>query len=219
MENICSGQVFEVTGEPAIVINGVPDLTLAVGATIHQDTFSNVKSKHDPCFGEWLEGRKAQKMFGKIVYNGVVVKFDGEFYTVVYEDGDSEDLEWHELEEVLIPLDISISLETMAVQMIKRRTSCEIGHKASISNRVQMELSVQKGPQRDEVKVSEIGRQVQALVHCGSTGLQNSKRSIQKRVSKTAESEKRKRRERIIVEEGFERNQKLCPEKKDDGLV
>ncbi|KAJ8533962.1 hypothetical protein K7X08_007286 [Anisodus acutangulus] len=40
---------------------------------------------------------------------------------VKYEDGDVEDLEWHELEQVLRPLDITIPLKTLATKIIKRK--------------------------------------------------------------------------------------------------
>ena len=118
MENPCDDQelvfpsVFEVIGEPAIVIYGVPDVTPG-GKTF---TASNSESDDEPCFGDWLEGRKIRKLFGGQYYSGKVEKYDTEtkWYRVVYEDGDFEDLEWHELEEVLLPLDISIPLKVLA---------------------------------------------------------------------------------------------------------
>lgn len=131
MEKVCNGQesestnVFEVIGEPAIIINGVPNLTLGCMALIHVDVISDAEADSDPGFGEWLEGRKIEKMFGDHLYSGKVVKYDSEtkWYRVVYEDGDSEDLEWHELEEVLLPLDISIPLITLASQRCKSERS------------------------------------------------------------------------------------------------
>ncbi|KAH7656828.1 hypothetical protein IHE45_18G099300 [Dioscorea alata] len=87
--------VFKVVGEPAIVINGVPNIS------------SDIESKLDPLFGDWMKGREIE-----------VAMYDAEshWYRVVYEDGDFEDLEWQELEEVLVPLDISVPLTTLALQ-------------------------------------------------------------------------------------------------------
>ncbi|CAL9074907.1 unnamed protein product [Musa textilis] len=130
IDTVCLGQeleppvVFEVIGEPAIVIDGVPPMLPGSSVPVHKD-ITGVGSINDPCFGEWLEGRKVRKLFGDQYYSGTVVKFDTEvnWYRVIYEDGDSEDLEWHELEEVLLPLDISIPLTTLALQMCKLKQS------------------------------------------------------------------------------------------------
>ncbi|RWW62380.1 hypothetical protein BHE74_00030494 [Ensete ventricosum] len=130
IDTVCLGQelepavVFEVIGEPAIVIDGVPPMLPGSSVPVCKD-ITGVGSINDPCFGEWLEGRKIRKLFGEQYYSGTVVKFDTEvnWYRVIYEDGDSEDLEWHELEEVLLPLDISIPLTTLAFQMCKLKQS------------------------------------------------------------------------------------------------
>lgn len=112
--------VFEVIGEPAVVINGVPDLT--PGGNL--DAASSPRDG-DPCFDEWLEGRKIQKLFGDQYYSGRVERYDSEtnWYRVVYEDGDFEDLEWHELEVLLLPLDISIPLTVLASDRCKAEKS------------------------------------------------------------------------------------------------
>ncbi|KAJ4977877.1 hypothetical protein NE237_008657 [Protea cynaroides] len=130
MEKICqeesgasSAGVFELSGEPAVVINGVPNVGCRDNAFLQFDTPShNVESTQNTGFGEWLEGREVQKMFGEMFYNGTVTNFDREtgWYRVVYEDGDSEDLEWHELEEVLVPLEISVPLKTLALKILKK---------------------------------------------------------------------------------------------------
>lgn len=109
--------VSQMIGEPAIVIDGVPPLP-PDSVQICGDVSTHVGFKFDPCFGEWLEGRKVHKLFGDHYFSGIVVKYDSEsnWYRVIYEDGDSEDLEWHELEEILLPLDVSIPLTTLALQ-------------------------------------------------------------------------------------------------------
>ncbi|CAK9164745.1 unnamed protein product [Ilex paraguariensis] len=43
------------------------------------------------------------------------------WYRVLHEDGDFEDLEWHELEEVLLPLNITVPLKILALKIIKKR--------------------------------------------------------------------------------------------------
>ncbi|KAF8396695.1 hypothetical protein HHK36_018322 [Tetracentron sinense] len=114
--------VFELSGEPAIVINGVPNVPPSDNIPIHGDSLSDTKSMRDTGFGKWLEGREVRKLFGDQFYSGKVMKFDKEtgWYRVVYEDGDFEDLEWHELEEVLQPLDITVPLKTIALKIIKK---------------------------------------------------------------------------------------------------
>ncbi|XP_042482920.1 dirigent protein 17-like [Macadamia integrifolia] len=117
-----SAGVFEVPGEPAVVINGVPHVGCSDNASLQFGTSSNVESRQNTGFGEWLEGREVRKMFGEQFYSGTVTNFDREtgWYRVVYEDGDFEDLEWHELEGVLLPLEISVPLKTMALKILKK---------------------------------------------------------------------------------------------------
>uniref|UniRef100_A0A1D1YEJ8 Nitrogenase iron-molybdenum cofactor biosynthesis protein nifN n=1 Tax=Anthurium amnicola TaxID=1678845 RepID=A0A1D1YEJ8_9ARAE len=110
--------VFQVIGEPAVCINGLPTVSPGVAASIQLRAGNVVESSDEPCFGGWLEGREVRKLFGDRYYYGKVVEFDSEmkWYRVVYEDGDFEDLEWHELEELLLPLDISVPLKTLVLQ-------------------------------------------------------------------------------------------------------
>lgn len=131
MENTCkeenpessSRDIFEIPGEPAVVINGLPPITLTDGSLILCETVGEIDSHRNICFGEWLEGREVQKLFGEQIYRGKVAQFDEEsgWYRVVYEDGDFEDLEWHELQEVLLPLDITVPLKTLASKVTKKR--------------------------------------------------------------------------------------------------
>nr|GEX55035.1 hypothetical protein [Tanacetum cinerariifolium] len=113
--------IYEIPGEPATVINGVPpvcDNTCLLASEVESDIDLNVNQ----CLSGWLEGRDVQKLFEGKLYNGKVTTFDEElgWYRVVYEDGDFEDLEWHELQEVLQPLDVTISLKTLASKYIKK---------------------------------------------------------------------------------------------------
>ncbi|XP_026425738.1 uncharacterized protein LOC113321966 [Papaver somniferum] len=158
--------VYEIPGEPAIVINGMPDLNdlvveleISSSSSMSDDELSdgdekkpNVvtggssvdgkmlgvaegdcsteadikrdveEPKRNAGFGEWLQGREVRKLFGDEFYSGKVKKYDKEagWYRVVYEDGDSEDLEWNELEEILLPLDISIPLKSLAMKISKK---------------------------------------------------------------------------------------------------
>ncbi|XP_062117087.1 dirigent protein 17-like isoform X2 [Humulus lupulus] len=115
--------VFEIPGEPAVIINGMPDVCPTSdnfgSCTAIAVAESNGGHKG---FGEWLEGREVQKLFGEHYYTGVVTEYDTEagWYRVVYEDGDFEDLDWNELEEVLKPLDIMVPLKTLALKTIRR---------------------------------------------------------------------------------------------------
>lgn len=116
--------VFELSGEPVIVINGVPDAPPCDGSLILCDTANTASdgSQRNTGFGKWLEGREVRKQFGNRFYTGRVTEFDKQsgWYRVVYEDGDVEDLDWVELEEVLLPLDISIPLKTLAMKIFKK---------------------------------------------------------------------------------------------------
>ncbi|KAI7736795.1 hypothetical protein M8C21_011230, partial [Ambrosia artemisiifolia] len=116
--------IYEIPGEPALVINGVPPVCTSENDNlILCKVGSDVDSKMSDSFGGWFEGREVQKLFGGGLFNGKVTEFDKEtgWYRVVYEDGDFEDLEWHELQEVLIPLDVTIPLKTLASKVIKKR--------------------------------------------------------------------------------------------------
>ncbi|KAF9593586.1 hypothetical protein IFM89_024220 [Coptis chinensis] len=114
--------VYEIPGEPAIVIDGVPNVDSSNHFQPHTVTANDAQSKRDPGFGEWLEGRVVEKSFGEQLYSGKVTKFEREtaWYRVVYEDGDFEDLEWHELEEILVPLDVAIPLKTLALKRLRK---------------------------------------------------------------------------------------------------
>ncbi|KAL4348990.1 hypothetical protein GQ457_17G009870 [Hibiscus cannabinus] len=112
--------VYEIRGEPAVVINGVPKMdpnciSLVPSNPIKEEDGSR---KEKGC-GEWLEGREVQKLFGGKYYQGRVIQFDKEtgWYRVEYEDGDSEDLDWVELEQVLLPVDIGVPLKTLALKV------------------------------------------------------------------------------------------------------
>ncbi|XP_026658692.1 uncharacterized protein LOC103702835 isoform X2 [Phoenix dactylifera] len=122
--------ISEVIGEPAIIINGVPAVPPVATTSIPLDTTNDAGSNDDPYFGEWLEGRKVLKLFGDHYYSGEVEKYDSEtnWYRVTYEDGDFEDLEWHELEDVLLPLDISIPLKALALRRCRyEKSTCQSG--------------------------------------------------------------------------------------------
>ncbi|KAJ8766386.1 hypothetical protein K2173_022445 [Erythroxylum novogranatense] len=73
-------------------------------------------------YGEWFEGRRVRKLFGFENYLGNVTQFDKEsgWFRVVYEDGDFEDLDWRELQEVFLPLDITVPLKSLAQKIIKK---------------------------------------------------------------------------------------------------
>ncbi|CAK9164747.1 unnamed protein product [Ilex paraguariensis] len=115
--------VSELLGEPAIVINGLPPMSSSDSTLVPCGIANGTESHKYRGFGEWLEGREIRKLFGGQFYNGKVFEFDKKsgWYRVLYEDGDFEDLEWHELEELLLPLDITVSLKTLALKIIKKR--------------------------------------------------------------------------------------------------
>lgn len=128
MENTCKGKelgstgVFELPGEPAVIINGVPEALPTDMLTNLCENVTNAEPYQSKGLGEWMEGREIRKFFGEQLFSGTVTEFDKEtgWYRVVYEDGDYEDLDWNELEEVLLPLDVNIPLKTLALNVIKK---------------------------------------------------------------------------------------------------
>nr|GMD62702.1 dirigent protein 17-like [Ipomoea batatas] len=113
--------VFELPGEPAVVVNGLPPLPPNDGNLVPCPAITDAELHRDEGFGQWLEGREVQKLFGGQFYIGKVTKYDVEmhWYKVVYEDGDSEELDWQELKEILLPLDIDVPLKTLATKITK----------------------------------------------------------------------------------------------------
>lgn len=121
--------IYELPGEPAVVVNGVPEVnpncnTLVLSVVDKEDG----ESKKDRGCGEWLEGREVRKLFGERYYYGSVIQFDKEtgWYRVEYEDGDAEDLDWNELEEVLVPVDITVPLKSVALKQLKKNQKVAI---------------------------------------------------------------------------------------------
>jgi|UniRef100_A0A2N9FBU1 hypothetical protein len=114
--------IFKLSGEPAIVINGVPNVSASDSTPVLGNTVNDAEINRNTGFGDWLEGRGVQKLFGKQYFSGMVTEFDKEsgWYRVVYEDGDFEDLDWHELEEVLLPLEITVPLRSLALKTIRK---------------------------------------------------------------------------------------------------
>ncbi|KAK4749351.1 hypothetical protein SAY87_026800 [Trapa incisa] len=115
--------VYHIPGEPAVVINGVPDPVPEAeppGSSDPKGETAVPPPRANPGMGGWMKGRQVQKLFGGKLYTGTVTEFDKDagWYRVVYEDGDFEDLEWHELEEVLVPLDIAIPLKSLALRVL-----------------------------------------------------------------------------------------------------
>ncbi|XP_052152028.1 uncharacterized protein LOC127770374 [Oryza glaberrima] len=115
MQESKTASVIKVAREPAIIINGVPDLPPDVASESQPEPSNAAEPPVDHRFGEFLEGRKVRKPFGDKHFVGKVDKYDSEsnWYSVVYQDGDQEDLEWKEVEEIMLPLDITIPLKTL----------------------------------------------------------------------------------------------------------
>lgn len=120
--NSSATAVFELPGEPAIVINGVPDVVPSDSVTTLCKASSTVETSWYSGFGEWLEGREVLKLFMGRYYTGTVLEFDKKtgWFRVLYEDGDSEDLDWHELEEILLPLDVTVPLKSLAQRIVRK---------------------------------------------------------------------------------------------------
>lgn len=55
-------------------------------------------------------------------YSGKVTEFDkaSRWYSILFEDGDAEDFDWKELEEVLLPWHVIISLNTLTQRIVRK---------------------------------------------------------------------------------------------------
>jgi len=147
LESLATG-VFELPGEPAVVINGVPDIpgddSIVVSGTCPldesprrgkpSDSMTDTQKPRNTGYGEWLLGRAVRKPFGGTYYSGTVTEYDREtgWYRVVYDDGDFEDLEWHELQGVLRPLDITLPLKSLALKIIRESNKSEHGSRRKV---------------------------------------------------------------------------------------
>ncbi|CAA7406291.1 unnamed protein product [Spirodela intermedia] len=117
-----SSSVFQVVGEPAVCVNGLPEMSTDGSPPTPPSSMNHGEAPQEPYFGRWFEGREVYKLFGGRYYWGKVVDFDSEmkWYRVVYEDGDFEDLDQDELEEVLLPLDVFVPLEALFLNVWHR---------------------------------------------------------------------------------------------------
>ncbi|GAB2272425.1 hypothetical protein Dimus_007250 [Dionaea muscipula] len=128
--------VYKLPGEPVVLINGVPDVASSdLGFVGCNNQTEAEETPRNTGFGEWLEGREIRKLFGEQYYSGTVSEYDKEtgWFRVVYEDGDFEDLEWHEVRQVLQPLDVSVPLRTLALRIIRKNKKSD--HKITGSGR------------------------------------------------------------------------------------
>lgn len=144
--------VYELRGEPAIVINGVPDIPTCDNALALCNSLNDEKLLGSTGFGEWLEGRVVNKMFGDRYYYGVIIEYDKVtgWYRVEYEDGDFEDLDWHALEQVLLPMDITVPLKALALKTLKRSRKARKNRKNKTGNR-QGEIKEMEGRRKKSV--------------------------------------------------------------------
>ena len=147
--NTSAARIFELPGEPAIVINGVPEITSSNSNTAVCNASSVIETQRKSGFGEWLEGRQVQKWFLGRYYLGVVTEYDKYtgWYRVYYEDGDSEDLDWKELEGILLPLDVTVSLKTMAQRIVRKnkKSAHKPGKSVAHSQNPQIKSKATKG--------------------------------------------------------------------------
>ncbi|KAM3736873.1 hypothetical protein ACB098_09G014900 [Castanea mollissima] len=70
--------IFKLPGEPAIVINGVPNVSAIDSTPVLSNTVNDAERNRNTAFGDWLEGRVVQKLFGNRYFSGVVTEFDKE---------------------------------------------------------------------------------------------------------------------------------------------
>uniref|UniRef100_A0A803NCV9 Uncharacterized protein n=1 Tax=Chenopodium quinoa TaxID=63459 RepID=A0A803NCV9_CHEQI len=151
LESLSAG-IYELPGEPAVVINGVPNLTAEDG-NINQGILTTVRLNKSA--------------------SDVMTEFDKEtgWYRVVYEDGDFEDLEWHELQEVLQPLDITMPLKSLALKIIHKNQKSEPGietnavpeRKSGIFVDSNYKMIGEQCNEETQIQTSEISSHIQVL--------------------------------------------------------
>ncbi|KAM5559964.1 dirigent protein 17-like [Rosa sericea] len=151
-----TASVYEIPGEPAVVIDGMLVVPPSNGSLVLSDAVNDAASLGNTRFGVWLVGREVRKLFGEQYYSGTVTEFDEEsgWWRVVYEDGDLEDLEWNELEEVLQPLDIMVPLKSLALKTLKK-TKKPVQKSKSAAARPQKQKSKRSGSYAKKVSVPE----------------------------------------------------------------
>ncbi|CAK8543771.1 unnamed protein product [Lathyrus sativus] len=147
--NASATEVYAVPGEPAVVINGVPEIVGASSIVPSCDALSVFEKDGNMGLGDWFIGRDIQKLFMGSYYSGKVTEYDKEtgWYRVKYEDGDTEDLDWLELKEVLRPMDVTVSLKTLVNKVIRNRKKSihKPGKKRARSQNPQIKIKKTKG--------------------------------------------------------------------------
>ncbi|WMV51421.1 hypothetical protein MTR67_044806 [Solanum verrucosum] len=115
--------VFEIPGEPVVVINGLPPVSSSVDTFSPLTTVTDAAESLDTVIGPWFEGREVRKLFGNKYYYGEITEFDGEVgrFKVKYENGNVEELEWNEFDQVLQPLNLNIPLAIISTESIRRK--------------------------------------------------------------------------------------------------
>ncbi|GMY14652.1 dirigent protein 17 [Fagus crenata] len=64
--------IFKLSGEPAIVINGIPNVSASDSTPVLNNTVNDAEINRNTGFGDWSEGRGVQKLFGKQYFSGMV---------------------------------------------------------------------------------------------------------------------------------------------------
>ncbi|KAK7284250.1 hypothetical protein RJT34_18992 [Clitoria ternatea] len=114
--------VYEIPGESAVMINGVPDV-ISIDNTIPPcNASNNFETKWPNGLGECFKGREVKKCLRGRYYSGTVIDFDKESgrYRVLYQNGVSVDLLWKDLQEVLLPVDVTIPLQDLLQRPFKQ---------------------------------------------------------------------------------------------------
>ncbi|KAE9590952.1 hypothetical protein Lalb_Chr20g0113021 [Lupinus albus] len=116
----------------AIVINEPPGVIPSNRTLPSGDASSAAEMRVPSGLGKWMIGRKVRKWFKGRYYAGDVTKFDN-WYRVLYEDGDSEDLDWQELEELLVPSETKVPLKKLAKRVIRenKKSARKLGKNVS----------------------------------------------------------------------------------------
>ncbi|KAI4331730.1 hypothetical protein MLD38_029885 [Melastoma candidum] len=123
-------RIIKIPREPAVVMNEIPTSgTYPYPSPSLPESMKEWEAPRFGQFGEWMEGREVRKVYQGRYQEGMVGKYEPKtgWYRVVYREGQWEDVEWEELEGIVNPIDVSVSLRSLASRVARRGQKKGVG--------------------------------------------------------------------------------------------